>query len=88
MEKLQVGTWPWPGRIVIREKHQSSSDAAYHVVDHWCYLGSAMTLRAAKKLQNAAPQFDADTYRILNRFLRHPQQHQLTITALEQLPHA
>lgn len=88
MEKLQVATWPWPGRIVIREKHQSSSDAAYHVVEHWCYLGSAMTLRAAKKLQNAAPQFDADTYRILNRFLRHPQQHQLTITALEQLPHA
>ncbi|AVI63515.1 3'-5' exonuclease family protein [Halomonas sp. GFAJ-1] len=86
MEKLQVGTWPWPGRIVIREKGQNTRSNAYHVVDHWCYLGRTGTLTAARKLIASNPQFDADTYRILNRFLRNPEQHCLKITQLENQP--
>lgn len=82
MEKLQVGTWPWPDRIVIREKGQNTRKTAYHVVDNWCYLGSRSTLSAARKLVGSCPQFDVDTYRILNRFLRNPEQHRLTITPL------
>lgn len=82
MEKLQVGTWPWPDRIVIREKGQNTRKTAYHVVDHWWYLGSRSTLSAARKLVGSCPQFDVDTYRILNRFLRNPEQHRLTITPL------
>lgn len=82
LAKLQVSAWPWPGRIVIREQSRRGGPIAYHVVDHWCYLGSATTHRCAQALTGDAPQFDMDTYRILNRFLSAPDQHGLTIAPL------
>ncbi|MCP1314064.1 MULTISPECIES: 3'-5' exonuclease family protein [unclassified Halomonas] len=82
LERLKVDAWPWPGRIVIRERSAETRRSAYHVVDHWCYLGSGETLAKARRIKGAAPQFDVDTYRILNRFLRDAEAHRLTITAL------
>lgn len=82
LTKLQVSAWPWPGRIVIREQSRKGGPVAHHVVDHWCYLGSAATQRRAQTLKGDTPQFDVDTYRILNRFLNAPEQHQLTIAPL------
>lgn len=82
MEKLRVSAWPWPGRIVVCEKNPRAKHASHHVIDHWCYLGHAPTLSAAKQLGSSKAHFDTDTYRILNRFLRHPEQQYLTITPL------
>ncbi|MFG6666602.1 exonuclease domain-containing protein [Halomonas sp. HNIBRBA4712] len=82
LSRLEVSTWPWPGRIVIREKSARPRRSAFHVVDRWCYLGSAKTLVAAKKLGCQAVQFDVDTYRILNRFLQDPAAHGLSVTPL------
>ncbi|WP_404377867.1 exonuclease domain-containing protein [Vreelandella aquamarina] len=82
LAKLQVSAWPWPGRIAIREQSRKGGPVAYHVVDHWCYLGSATTKRRAQALKGDTPRFDVDTYRILNRFLNTPEQHQLTIAPL------
>ena len=82
LAKLQVSAWPWPGRIVIREQSRRGGPIAHHVVDHWCYLGSATTRRRAQALTGEAPQFDVDTYRILTRFLTAPEQHKLRISPL------
>jgi excinuclease Cho len=42
-----------------------------HVVQHWCYLGSAPNSEAARQLSQTASQvaanFDADGYKILCR---------------------
>lgn len=82
LEKLQISAWPWPGRVVIREGKPDAANMAYHAVEHWCYLGSASTLAKAKQLNGTAVRFDVDTYRILNRFLRQPEQHNLTLLTL------
>ncbi|WNL43803.1 exonuclease domain-containing protein [Halomonas sp. PAMB 3264] len=82
LERLKVSAWPWPNRIVIREKSVHTRKSAYHTVDHWCYLGSAVSLAKARRLDFEAVQFDVDTYRILNRFLRSPEEHGLSITPL------
>ncbi|NDL69329.1 exonuclease domain-containing protein [Vreelandella alkaliphila] len=79
---LQVSSWPWQGRIIIREKSRKNGPTSHHVVDHWCYLGCATTKQRAQGLKGDAPKFDVDTYRILNRFLREPERHNLTVSPL------
>ncbi|RUR51650.1 3'-5' exonuclease family protein [Vreelandella populi] len=85
LAQLQIKAWPWPGRIIIQEGPTASGKRAWHVVDHWCYLGSAETLKKAQRFTQASlPAFDVDSYRILNRFLRTPEQHGLSVKALER----
>lgn len=79
---LQISAWPWPGRIILREQSRPTGPAAYHLIDHWCYLGSAPSRQAALALKTPAGQFDMDTYRILNRFIRDADQHGLSIEPL------
>ena len=79
--QLQVNVWPWPGSIAIEEQ-AADSTPAWHVVRQWCYLGSAASLKKAKTLADASASFDVDSYRILNRFLRSPEQHGLTVIPL------
>ena len=38
-----------------------------HVIQNWCYLGSAESLDAARHLERQAPGFDSDGYKILCR---------------------
>ncbi|SDN12107.1 3'-5' exonuclease family protein [Vreelandella arcis] len=82
LHPLQVNTWPWPGRIAIKEAPAGSDKAAWHIVNQWSYLGSAATLAAAEKLDPIPASFDIDSYRILQRFLRQPDEHGLSITPL------
>ncbi|HSP31026.1 MAG TPA: exonuclease domain-containing protein [Halomonas sp.] len=87
LQQLQIKVWPWPGSIAIEERpacdsKTGDSKPAWHVVRQWCYLGSATTLAQAKQLMDMPSIFDVDSYRILNRFLRYPEQHGLTITPL------
>lgn len=83
LQQLQVDAWPWPSSIVIEERPTSNTKPAWHVVRQWCYLGSAESLEEAQALVETRPVFDIDSYRILNRFLRYPEQHGLTVTLLE-----
>ncbi|WP_136255818.1 hypothetical protein [Onishia niordana] len=74
LERLRVQQWPWPGRIAIGEG-ATDSDAegalAWHLVDHWCYLGSVKALDATSlaTLDERPVSFDIDTYKILRRAL-------------------
>lgn len=82
LTQLQLNVWPWPGSIAIEERSVGSTAPAWHVVRQWCYLGSAASLKKAKNLADTPASFDVDSYRILNRFLRHPEQHGLTVIPL------
>lgn len=82
LQQLQVNVWPWPGSIAIEECSVGNAKTAWHVVRQWCYLGSAASLVQAKQLVDTPSIFDVDSYRILNRFLRHPEQHGLIVTPL------
>jgi DNA polymerase-3 subunit epsilon len=68
---LKLRSWPWPGAVVIEERSAHSGREAFHVVDHWCHLGSADSAAALAVLAASAPvrSFDPDIYRILVRWL-------------------
>jgi DNA polymerase-3 subunit epsilon len=68
---LKLRTWPFPGRIAIRERDEAGARSEWHLFESWCYLGSA---KSEAELHEAAqmrfePAFDLDTYRILRREL-------------------
>ncbi len=65
--ELKLQTWPFKGRIGVRESGAESTDL--HVLNHWCYLG---TVHSEQDLDTLAtrPVFDLDTYKILKRFLK------------------
>lgn len=69
MAKLKVKTWPYPGAIAIPEGN------GLHVIDHWCYLGTAYSTAQARELLNTSiPAFDRDTYMILSKALKNKKE--------------
>jgi excinuclease Cho len=62
---LRVECWPHEGAIGLVERDAELTQI--HVVNHWCYLGSAATLDEARQLSTVAAGFDADGYKILCR---------------------
>ncbi|MGE0012317.1 MAG: exonuclease domain-containing protein [Azoarcus sp.] len=62
--------WPWPGAVVLPEYHEASGCKAFHVLDHWCHLGSVEARdEIPAVLESVQPRFELDTYRILSRWL-------------------
>ena len=73
--KLRMKAWPYPGRIGIRETSRSGLRTDIHLLDHWCYLGTARSEpelfeRMEERSERMTPVFDLDTYRILVPFLQ------------------
>jgi len=65
MSKLKLAIWPYPGAIGIREAGD------LHVIDHWCYLGTARNDDEVEALlERGRPAFDRDTYMTLIKALR------------------
>ncbi len=67
---LRVKTWPYEGAVGLVEAQAERTDV--HLVDNWCYLGTARSDDELQTLLEHAPTrpaFDLDTYKILNRAL-------------------
>jgi DNA polymerase-3 subunit epsilon len=65
MHNLKLASWPYPGAIGVREGDD------LHVLDHWCYLGTARTEADVQDLLNTGrPAFDRDTYQVLSKALK------------------
>lgn len=72
---LKLQTWPYAGAIGLVEKGSDGSTDV-HVVDNWCYLGTARSedmLWSLLEQVPARPAFDVDTYKILSRALARRQ---------------
>ena len=81
LSALKIKSWPFPGRIALRERASGAYSAdgtrggEFHVLDRWMYLGSARSEEelAALSARRAYPAFDVDVYRILQRYCsNHP----------------
>jgi DNA polymerase-3 subunit epsilon len=79
---LKIKSWPFPGRIALRERGVRSGarsgvrSGELHVLDHWTYLGTARSEEELAQLRarDAGAAFDVDVYKILIRFLsNHPK---------------
>lgn len=72
LENIKFATWPFPGRIALKEQNLTTGDLQYHVVDQWRYVGSANSRNEAIKIKNPYSKndpFDLDCYKILKRHL-------------------
>ncbi len=81
LTSMRTLPWPFEGRIAIRESaiHGSRTDenTELHVLDRWCYLGTARNEAELHEIcesnhAHKAPVFDVDTYKILKRFIAKP----------------
>ena len=72
LENIRFATWPFYGRIALKEKNLVTGDLQYHVVDQWRYIGSAKSRMDAIKIKNpysVEDPFDIDCYKIIKRYL-------------------
>ncbi|MDO9238092.1 MAG: exonuclease domain-containing protein [Aquabacterium sp.] len=75
MSDWQVTVWPYAGPVKVKE------GVCWHVIDAWCYLGTAEDEAGVEALRKGArPVFDKDTYKILVSWLP-----KMTVTALKSL---
>jgi DNA polymerase-3 subunit epsilon len=84
LSSLKIKSWPFPGRIGLREggwrsggRGDACSDALddarngeIHVLDHWTYLGTARSEQELADLSARAADFafDVDVYKVLVRY--------------------
>lgn len=69
LSSLHVKTWPHAGAVGLVERFNAER-TDIHVVNNWCYLGTARSddeLSALLEQSPARPSFDLDTYKILSR---------------------
>jgi DNA polymerase III subunit epsilon len=60
--RLRMVEWPFAGPAMLREGEEA------HIVDCWCYLGTARSEDEVRDLiESAQPRFDRDTYRLLHK---------------------
>lgn len=63
--RLRLSVWPFKGPIGIKEGLE------LHVVDQWCYLGTARDEGEIHELLlNGQGEFDMDTYQLLKKYLK------------------
>jgi DNA polymerase-3 subunit epsilon len=67
---LKSPEWPYRGPLGVVESDESRDATEVHVLDRWCYLGTATSeAEVADLLEARRPRFDYDHYRILSRHL-------------------
>jgi DNA polymerase-3 subunit epsilon len=67
---LKSAAWPHRGPLGVVEHDRGRDATEVHVLDRWCYLGTASCdSEVAELLEERRPRFDYDHYRILARHL-------------------
>jgi DNA polymerase-3 subunit epsilon len=70
---IKTVAWPWRGPIGVIEADRENDATDVHVIDHWCYLGTARSdAEVGELLEGARLRFDIDQYKLLVRHLRRP----------------
>lgn len=64
---LRLKSWPYAGRIGIREYDESSGRTEVHVFEYWCHLGTVDNEADLNDMRGTRSpmKFDLDTYKLL-----------------------
>ena len=66
MTRLRLDVWPYPEPVVLLE------GTDWHLVDQWCYLGTAQDVDGIKTLlAQGRPAFDRDSYMLVRKALQY-----------------
>ena len=73
---LRLKSWPYAGKIGIREQAHDGRFTQVHVFDQWCHLGTVEDeVQLDEALQTRGDySFDLDTYKLLNKALKKTQE--------------
>ena len=71
----KLKTWPFAGKIGIREHNNENNKTQIHIFEYWCYLGVAESTEdfAEVSVQKTDFKFDLDTYKILLKAFNNPK---------------
>jgi DNA polymerase-3 subunit epsilon len=71
LNPLKLKSWPYPGRIGIREYNASSGRSEVHVFHYWCHLGTVDNEAGLDDVlgTRSSMKFDLDTYKLLLKTL-------------------
>jgi DNA polymerase-3 subunit epsilon len=74
LSKLRIAPWPYENRICVRERHPVTGRTEIHMIDRWCYLGTANSQSDLfDQYETRRDQrFDVDTYKLLVTALKRP----------------
>ncbi|MBI3374335.1 MAG: ethanolamine utilization protein [Betaproteobacteria bacterium] len=79
---LKIASWIWRGPIGVIEADRENEATDVHLIDHWCYLGTAKSdAEVGELLEGARLRFDIDQYKLLVRHLRRPGVRVVELTA-------
>ncbi len=70
---LKIRNWPFEGPVVIKEENPLNEYFEGYLVDKWCYLGTLSKQADPHELMTQEFNFDVDTYKIIERYLRDPR---------------
>lgn len=78
----KLKSWPYAGKIGIREQNAENDKIQLHVFEYWTYLGAIENdADLTEKLQQKVEfKFDLDTYKLLLKAFNHPQTHIVQLT--------
>ncbi|GAB1258984.1 exonuclease domain-containing protein [Aurantivibrio plasticivorans] len=65
LDDWRVKVWPYAGPVVIKE--MSAQLTNFHLIDQWCYLGSAESIESLPDQKSTTP-FEYDLYKIVLKF--------------------
>lgn len=79
----KLKTWPYAGKIGIREQNAENDKIQLHIFEHWTYLGAIESESdLSEKLQEKTEfRFDLDTYKLLLKAFNHPKTQIVELTA-------
>ncbi|MDD5463157.1 MAG: exonuclease domain-containing protein [Methylococcales bacterium] len=81
MTKLKLATWPYRSAVGIKEGDE------LHIIDHWCYLGTAkQEADVHELLASGRPAFDRDMYLMLNKALK--KSTVISLASLQKMNHS
>ena len=70
---MKTACWQWRGPVGVNEYDRENEATDVHLIDHWCYLGTAKSdAEVGELLEGAHLRFDIDQYKLLVRHLRRP----------------
>ncbi|HEX8874130.1 MAG TPA: exonuclease domain-containing protein, partial [Nitrosospira sp.] len=71
----RLKSWPYPGKIGIRELNEDTGRGELHIFEHWCHLGTAEDEGELEEIMhehsspNPSISFDLDIYNLLQKSL-------------------
>ncbi|MES2580375.1 MAG: exonuclease domain-containing protein [Pseudomonadota bacterium] len=85
----KLKTWPYAGKIGIREQNTENDKVQLHVFEYWTYLGAIERESDLSELlqEKVEFKFDLDSYKLLLKAFNHPKTHIVELpTKADSLP--